>query len=111
MWAGGTEQISHTLEGNCVPVVGAPRSAPACLGFARHLYNSAGESSCPFSLEQCAFSGWGPMAHLLLGITPGEGKSRLFLCHVTRTPTWKLNVAAAHSGGRAGNVWVPWVLV
>lgn len=51
MWAGGTELISHMLEGNCVPVVGAPGSALACLGFARHLYSSAGERSCPFSLE------------------------------------------------------------
>lgn len=44
------------------------------------------------------------MAHLMLGIAPGEGKSRLFLCHVTSAPTWKLNVAAARSAGRAGNV-------
>lgn len=62
MRAGGTELISHMLEGNCVPVVGAPRSAPACLGFARHLYSSTGESSCPFSLESSVLfqaGGWG----------------------------------------------------
>lgn len=49
--AGGTELISHMVEGNCDPVVATLRSVPACLGFARHLYNSAGESSCPFSLK------------------------------------------------------------
>lgn len=94
MRAGGTELISHMLEGNCVPVVGAPRSAPACLGFARHLYSSTGESSCPFSLESSVLFQAG--AHLTLGIAPGEGKSRLFPCHFTSAPTWKLDVATAH---------------
>lgn len=31
------------------------------------------------------------MAQLLLGIAPGEEKSRLFLHHVTSVPIWKLN--------------------
>lgn len=44
------------------------------------------------------------MAHLMLGIAPGEGKLRLSLCHVTSTPTWELNVATAYSAGSAGNV-------
>jgi len=50
MWAGATALISHPLEGNSVPAVGAPRSAPAYLGFERHLYISAGEGSRPFIL-------------------------------------------------------------
>lgn len=92
IWAGGTEWVSHTLEGNSVTVVNAPRSAPACLGFARHLYCSTGESSFSFSTrELCAFSVWGLMAQLLLGIAPGEEKSRLFLHHVASVPIWKLN--------------------
>lgn len=92
IWAGGTELISHTLEGNCVPVVRAPRSAPTCLGFARHLYYSTGRSSLSFfTREQSAFSGWGPMVQLLLGVAPGEEKSRLFLCCVTSVPIRKLN--------------------
>lgn len=105
MRARGTELISHVLEGNSVPAMGAPRSALACLGFARLLYKSAGESSCPSSQESSVlFSGCGPVAHLVLGIPPGEGKSRLFLCCVTSAPTWKLNVATARSAGSAGNV-------
>lgn len=31
------------------------------------------------------------MAQLLVGIAPGEEKSRLLLCHVTSVPIWKLN--------------------
>lgn len=45
------------------------------------------------------------MAQLLLGIAPGEEKSRLFLHHVTSVPIWKLlELAAAHPAGGAGNV-------
>lgn len=92
IWAGGSELFSHTLEGNSVPVVGALRSVPACLGFLRHLYYSTGGSSLSFfTRELCAFSGWGPMAQFLLGLAPGEEKSRLLLRHVTNVPIWKLN--------------------
>lgn len=53
IWAGVTEWVSHILEGNSVPVVNAPRSDPACLGFARHLYCSTGGSSFSFSTREC----------------------------------------------------------
>lgn len=105
MWAGGTELISHTLRGQLCPCCGGSKVYSGLFGLCKALVQQCWRKLLFFfTKEQCALSGWGPMAHLMLGIAPGEEKSRLFLCRVTSTPTWKLNVATACSAGNAENL-------
>lgn len=105
MWAGGTELISHTLRGQLCPCCGGSKVYSGLFGLCKALVQQCWRKLLFFfTKEQCALSGWGPMAHLMLGIAPGEEKSRLFLCRVTSAPTWKLNVATACSAGNAENL-------